>query len=245
MAVILTLSVRLIGESGRNVTVVFYSVYAALWFLTDLYWLVYDLLRPEIRMPFAANEFGEAAVFLMLAAMVGSEVDHRAQLPLGYLVGTLVFAACNVILWIVWSGEVAQDVIVGAALGWLYYNCVRSLRWSRAFDSGDWICLGTLCAGLILCQGLTFPLSGNAKVVSELTAYGISLAGILFLGWKLFGVYRKDLIRERLFLSVTLLMWITTSKYMSGGNWYYLFMNLETVLIPLCFVSVRKAVKTA
>ena len=64
LAVLLGLTVRLVGESARNLTAVFLSFSFGLWLLTDLYWLIYDLMRPEIRMPFAANEIGEAALFL-------------------------------------------------------------------------------------------------------------------------------------------------------------------------------------
>ena len=58
LAVLLTLSVKLISESERNLTAVFMSFYFALWLLTDLYWLIYDLMRPESRMPFAASVSG-------------------------------------------------------------------------------------------------------------------------------------------------------------------------------------------
>ena len=56
LALLLMLSVKLISESERNLTAVFMSFFFALWLLTDLYWLVYDLMRPDMRMPFAANE---------------------------------------------------------------------------------------------------------------------------------------------------------------------------------------------
>ncbi len=47
LAVLLKLAVKLIGESGRSLTAVFLSFSFALWLLTDLYWLIYDLMRPE------------------------------------------------------------------------------------------------------------------------------------------------------------------------------------------------------
>ena len=56
LAVLLTLSVKLISESERNLTAVFMSFYYALWLLTDLYWLVYDLMRPDMRIAFTVKE---------------------------------------------------------------------------------------------------------------------------------------------------------------------------------------------
>jgi hypothetical protein len=46
-AVLLMLSIKLIGESARNLTAVFLSFSYNLFLLTDLYWLIYDLMRPE------------------------------------------------------------------------------------------------------------------------------------------------------------------------------------------------------
>ena len=46
------------GESAGNLTAVFLSFSYSLCLLTDLYWLIYDLMRPESRMPFAASVSG-------------------------------------------------------------------------------------------------------------------------------------------------------------------------------------------
>ena len=244
-AVLPALSVKLIGESGRNITAVFLSFCFALWLLTDLYWLIYDLMRPETRMPFAANEIGEAAVFLMAAATINSAVRHRARLPLGFLVGTLLFAGSNAVLWILWSGEIVQDVIVGAVFAWLFYSIVRSLRSERLLTRPEWILLGVLCIALIACQALTFIVPQDVKNIPDLCAYILLAAGIVFFTYKLFRAFRGKLPYAQLFLSFALTIWITTSKYMSGGSWYDLFLNLETVTMPLWYVTVRKVVKAA
>ena len=243
LAVLLTLSVKLIGESGRNLTAVFLSFSFTLWLLTDLYWLIYDLMRPESRMPFAANEIGEAALFLVTAAMINSSVKRRTRLPMSYLAGTLLFSVSNVVLWILWSGEIVQDLVVGAVFAWLFYSIVCSLRWSQALNKLEWIILGLLCTAIIACQGLTFIVSENAKNIPDLCAYALLIAGIVFFVYKLINVYRRNLPYAQMFLSFALVTWMIMAKYMSGGNWYNLFLTLETLGLPLWYMSVRKVVK--
>ena len=243
LAVLLTLSVKLISESERNLTAVFMSFYFALWLLTDLYWLVYDLMRPDMRMPFAANEIGEAAMFLMGAATINSAVKHRTRLPMGYLAGIHLFAISNVVLWILWSGEIVQDIIVGTVFIWFFYSIVRALRWSQALSSREWIVLAVLCTALIISQGLTFIVPENVKPVPDTCAYLLLIAGGVFFIYKLIRAYKGGLAYAQLFLSYALVIWQTMAKYMSGGNWYNLFLTLGTIGIPLWYMSVRKVVK--
>ena len=242
-AVLLMLSIKLIGESARNLTAVFLSFSYILFLLTDLYWLIYDLMRPESRMPFAANEIGEAALFLVIAATINSAVRHHARLPVGYLAGAHLFAISNVVLWILWSGEIVQDIIVGAVFVWLFYSIVRALRWSQALSSREWIVLAVLCTALIISQGLTFIVPENVKPVPDTCAYLLLIAGGVFFIYKLIRAYKGGLAYAQLFLSYALVVWLTMAKYMSGGNWYNLFLTLETIGIPLWYMSVRKVVK--
>lgn len=243
LALLLTLSVKLIGESGRSLTAVFLSFSLALWLLTDLYWLIYDLMRPESRMPFAANEIGEAALFLVTAATINSAVKRRTRLPMGYLVGTFLFSVSNVVLWILWSGEVVQDIVSGIVFAWLFCSIVRALRWSQALSSREWIVLAVLCTALIISQGLTFIVPENVKPVPDTCAYLLLIAGGVFFIYKLIRAYKGGLAYAQLFLSYALVVWLTMAKYMSGGNWYNLFLTLETIGIPLWYMSVRKVVK--
>ena len=243
LAVLLGLTVRLVSESARNLTAVFLSFSFGLWLLADLYWLIYDLMRPESRMPFAANEIGEAAFFLVIAAMVNSGFRRPTRLPMGFLAGSCLFAVSNAALWILWSGEIVEDIVVGAVFAWLYCSIVRSLRSEQALTGPEWIALGALCTALIVCQSLTFIVSEDIKNIPDLFAYILLIAGAVFFACLFIRSYKEKLAHVQMFLSFALVIWITTAKYMSGGNWYNLFLTLETPGIILWFLSVRKAVK--
>ena len=94
LAVLMILSVRLIRESGQATPAVFLTFILSLWLLTDLYWVVYDLMRHGSRMPFAANEIGEAAIFLLEGAMLASLAGGWKGGACVQGILALLFAAC-------------------------------------------------------------------------------------------------------------------------------------------------------
>ena len=165
LAVMVFLTIRLLLKNTNSLTAVFISFCFALWFLGDIYWLVYDILRSDARMPFAANEFAEAAIMLTLAAALNSAVPHGTRAAVRQVVFGALFAVCNVVLWIAWSGEWVQDVITGLAFVWFIASAVCSLKVVHALSKQEWVLLGVLCARLIASwEKLLQKVSLNATV---------------------------------------------------------------------------------
>ena len=61
----------------RSIAPVFFTFGLASYLISNVYWVAYDLLRPETRMPFAANEFGEIGLFLLLASTLNTVFRGR------------------------------------------------------------------------------------------------------------------------------------------------------------------------
>lgn len=243
LAVLLTLSIRMIDKGVRSLAAVNLSFCLALWLLGDLYWIVYDLMRPESRMPFAANEIGEAAVFLMLAAVINSVMTLASHPSIAYTIGAIIFGIGNTALWIAWSGEWIQDILIGAVFTWLLYSIVRSLVNLRVLPGWQWILLGILCIGLIAGQSLLFFVENIAGTVIETGVYVILFVGIIIILHRLILSYKeKDEPRVLLTVAFAMIVWIVLGKYMSEGTAYNVFLLFETICLPLCFLAVRRVV---
>ena len=246
LAVLLPLSVKLAGRKGGSLTAVFLAFCYALWLFTDLYWLIYDIARPDSRMPFAANEIGEAAVFLMMAAMLGAACGQSTfRLSLQAL-AALVFGGCNVVLWIAWSGEWVEDILVGLIFMYLLYSIVVSLKSEEALKAGEWIFTGLLCLLLLLSQSLTLLTEEPLKSVADSAGYFLLVLGSVF--WAFHGIRsmkKKAAPKMQLVLACAALGWMITSKYMSAGGWYNAFLLLEDLGLPLMYLAVRKVVEEA
>ena len=244
LGILLALSVHLIRENGKKLTAVFLSFCFALWLFTDLYWIIYDYMRPESRMPFAANEIGEAAAFLMMAATINSVFMHNMRPPILKAVGTLIFAVCNIALWIAWSGEWIQDILFGAVFAWFLYSVVRALSVESILKRGEWIALSVLCSLLIVCQVLSFALKENLKLLTGLVGYFLLIIGVIFFTYKLIREYRNaDRSRAEISIAFALMAWIIMGKYMSDAGWYALFLALETTTLLLWYLTVRRVVR--
>ena len=243
LSVLLFFSVRLIRESNRSLTAVFLTFAFTLWLLTDLYWIIYDSMRPDSRMPFAVNEIGEAAVFLLIAATLNASVSHWFPEAWKQATGALFFAACNIALWITWSGEWLQDLLVGAAYMYCLYILACSMKRQQALSKNEWIGLGMTCGLLIAGQGLTFLVSQQAKGAVDTGCYLLLAAGVVLWAAKILSARKQHAAPKTLLcLSVALLGWTMTAKYMSEGGWYIAFLTMETLIMPLPFLSARKAV---
>lgn len=243
LAVLLVFSVGLIRRSGRSLTAVFLTFVYTLLLLTDLYWVIYDFMRPGIRMPFAVNEVGEAAGFLLMSALLSSAVNYRLASARKQAIGTVLFAVCNVALWIAWSGEWAQDLIVGAAFSYFLISTTCALKVQRQLSKSEWIGLGIGCTLLILAQSLTFFTKPQTKNALETGCYIFLVAGIVYWTYKMFAARKKQASSKAvLCLVFALISWLITAVYMSDGMWYSVFLAVETFAQLLMYLSVRKVV---
>ena len=120
VAVLLALivwTVRTLIRERFSEPIAFTAFALACLLLSDLYWIAWALLEPEARMPFAVNEIGECAVFLLLAAAMRTQLADAPRFAGARTLLPALFTACNVGLWIAWSGEWRQDVVTGLTLG--------------------------------------------------------------------------------------------------------------------------------
>ena len=117
MLFVLIFAVRRIVFGERKMKLVYFAFGMTSFLLSDLYWLVYGVVRPGTRMPFAANEIAEWAMFLMFAASLDAAVPKPRRLPPGKMLAAAIFTLGNTLLWIGWSGEWIQDVLTGVCVG--------------------------------------------------------------------------------------------------------------------------------
>ena len=118
---VLICCIRTIRQGERYIPLIFFAFAIACFIICGFYWMTYVQLRPDTRMPFAANEIAEWAIFLLLGeALRTGSPGNRIRMN-GEVLLAALFVAANTMLWIAWSGEWIQDVLTGLSLG--YYIC--------------------------------------------------------------------------------------------------------------------------
>ena len=169
--VIIIRNARLIGKNSRSITAVFFTLSTCSMLLSYIYWLAYEILRPGIRMPFAANEAGEMAINLLLASVLVTVFGMNKISSYKEAAFGIAFQIACVLLWIGWSGEWVQDILSGLILCYLVFMTVKALIISGAFNRREWQFQGISLGLLAVLQGMTFLLEGNPKVTLDVICY--------------------------------------------------------------------------
>ena len=105
LIIVLAGVLRMILRDEKNIKAIFFAFAIVASLLSDIYWLAYDILRPFSRMPFAANEIAEWAMFVSLGAVLASDIKAFGVDARKESIFSILFVIANVALWIAWSGE--------------------------------------------------------------------------------------------------------------------------------------------
>lgn len=210
--------------------------------MSSLYWLVFALLRPETRMPFAANEFGEIGAFLLLASSLNAVFRGRFAAARKTVVCAAFFAAASTALWIGWSGEWVEDMLIGFSFGYFLCVCVRSMKQSDALSRWEWRLLGGFAAGILALQGLTtFLLPEPWKTFADYAAYAVMFTMLICAMIKLIRtMVRKENPAAQFSLAASFLACCISNMYMSEGVFYLAALPFYMVSMPLVYVALRR-----
>ena len=238
--------IRLLSAGGTSMVVVFFLFASVSMILSDLYWITYDLLRPESRMPFAANEIAEAALFLLLASALNVSLRPAPGAALREMILTALFAAACTALWIAWSGEWADDLLAGLTFGYLLCCIARAIRLTGGFIRAEWIGLGAGAAVLILLQTAIFFVPPALGEILDLCCYVLMFLGVGFIFTKTVHAARTDAdSRRQLSLSACCYGVSVSALFMSEGVCYLLLALFATASFVLMMNAVQKEVAQA
>lgn len=242
-SVILFRSTNFLRAGTRSMVPVFFYFANISMLINGAYWLVYDLQRPGIRMPFAANEFGEAAFFLLFASVLTSMFGDRLKREVKVILPCILFVIASACLWYAWSGEWVQDIITGLAFCYFLSISVMSVKATEAFSRIEWRVFAAAAAALITGQTLTLLVPDALKRPVDLCCYLLMFAVLIYLTSKCFRVIRKEVSAEELTtLSMVCYVWSVSTMYMSTGIWYIFAEMFSTIAIVFIYIGIRKEV---
>ena len=234
-------TLRLLASEKRDARTVLFAFAVASVLLSNLYWLAYDILRPGTRMPFAANEIGEWALFLLLGAAVRTQPEAPSAKREVFCAA--LFTAANVALWIAWSGEWIQDILTGAAFGYFLCTLAAQLRQEEAFPVWEWRLLGVACPVFIAAQTAIFLVPEPMKRSLDLFCYCLLFAVMAILLIRaLRSLGKAERASSAVLATFAAYAWTTVTQYMSSGWFYIAALLLATLCFPMMLLALRKEV---
>lgn len=225
----------------RSMAPVYFTFALISYLFSNLYWIAYDLLRPETRMPFAANEFGEIGLFLLMGSTLSAVFRGRFAAARREMLCAAFFAAASVALWIGWSGEWLQDILTGFCFGYYLCVCVRSLKQSDALSKTEWRLFGGLAALLLLLQGGTFLLSGVWRTAADYGAYAVMFSVLFYaLGKTVRALRRGQDPARQVALTFACQAWTESTLFMSAGVFYAAAEVSLLICLPLMLLALHR-----
>ena len=237
-------TIRLIRREKLSVPVIFFAMGAMALVVSLVYWLAYDLIMPpDIRMPFAANELGESAGFLLIASSLKAAFGEKMNLRTKETALGLAFTAVNIFLWIGWSGEIIQDLVGGAAFGYLVCIMLNSLRRSSVFSRRTGIAavvLFTLITALAL-PSIYFP--EPMRAAADAYPYPLIILSSIYFTWRAAKSMRGASAGKEAYAAAAFCyVWCTAGMYMCSEPVYYIPNILAIISVQIMMLSLRKAV---
>lgn len=225
-------SIRLMIKEKTGLLPFFFALSMSSYLLSNLYWIAYDVLRPETRMPIACNEIGECAMILLLSAGLEMRLTDRKRI-LGEIVFAFLFIGANIALWIAWSGEWFQDIVFGIPYIYFMWVLIRGLR-SRCSLKRTELWMASVMSIFVLAMQIPLLVYRNFLFVIANIAYPVVMFSLMaWLGIKSF--------RDRdFFVSSTFFLWTELSMFLSPDIYYNIAMILNTVAVFVLFVSMKK-----
>lgn len=232
LAYIMVKTTRMMPGTKQCIFPFFVVLAMASCLLSNLYWIAYDILNPDTRMPIAANEIAECAAVLLLSAGLNAVLKNRQKVPAEILFAVF-YTVGNIVLWIVWSGEWFQDIFFGIPYIYFLWILVRGLR-SRGPLSPRELYMMAVVSVVALALLAMLPISGGGVYAfAKYASYVLKFALMLWLGIRC--LQSRDV-----FMASTFFLWTNFAMFSSAEFYYYIAFLANTASFPFLFVSLKK-----
>lgn len=234
---------RTIRHGERYLPLIFFTFSIACFVLSGFYWMAYVLLRPDTRMPFAANEIAEWAIFLLLGEALRTGAPEKHIRANGEVILAALFTAANTMLWIAWSGEWIQDILTGLTLGYLICSIVSRMKLEKAFAEIEWRGFEIICLLLIGAQTATFFVAENIKGRLDGLCYFLLFFVSAWLAFRaILVVCKKASPRKFVCMTFAFFCWNLITMYMSASPFYEIAYVGCIICLPFMMYSLIKEV---
>lgn len=254
----------LMGDKKNTGLKVFYAFGMLCFLASDAYWIVYDYMNPDVRMPFAVNEVGEAAFFLLMASCLrllikgspdrtvsgaAAEAGDAQSLRDPYrdarlqAVLTAVFVLAQMVLWIIWTREWIQDTLGGLPIAYFFCLCAVYAKQTDSFSKREWSLLAGSSFLAVAVNFAALAVERGPVYDGMMTAAFAVLAAVA--AWLAYRVLQLLLSGEAplscMALSFVFMAWTVSAMYMSEGFAYIYFEAMNLISVIFTALSLRKA----
>ena len=232
LAVVIVSSIKLMTNENATFFPFMFVLAMSSYFLSDLYWIAYDLLKPDTRMPIASNEIGECAMILLLSAGLETILDEK-QKKTGEVAFAILFIGANIVLWIAWSGEWFQDILFGIPYIYFLWILIRGLLSRKLLSLKEMLFVSVASVSVLMMQIPLFFVKGKLFELTDFLNFVVMFVVMAWLGFKSFQC--KDC-----FVASTFFLWTELSMFLSHDVYYNIALAVNTIACISMFLSMKR-----
>jgi hypothetical protein len=232
--VVIAKAIKLTINTRTSVLPFFFTLAMSGYLLSGLYWITYDFLKPDTRMPMACNEICECAVVLLLCAGMDAILKDKEKIA-GEIAFAILFIGANIALWIAWSGEWVQDILFGAPYIYFFWLLVRGLKSRGGLSRKEMWLIAAVGVVVLALQMPQFFVEGLVLKLVEGVSFAVMFAMAIWLGVKSF--QRKDY-----FVASTFYLWTDLSTFLNADVYYYVLSFANAAALLIMFSLLKKEV---
>ncbi|MBR5944973.1 MAG: hypothetical protein IKZ94_08515 [Lachnospiraceae bacterium] len=240
---IIVLSGRLMAKKEYGLLPAYFTFAMVSYLLGDVYYVAYNILRPNTRMPMAATEIAECAMLLLLSAGIETISDIRAKINWPALFFAIAFTGANIALWAAWSGDIPMSVIFGLPYVYYMYLILVGLYNSGAAELNKIaVCIVVMC----LVVSLSIAALGADEYHYMILTNICYVFDYLILIWVFVRYIRMMLNKDplcksrALYLSYTFHIGTLFVMFMSEGFMYSVATAVSILSLPMMFFAMKK-----
>ena len=222
---------KMIGRKNSYLPA-FFTFAMVSYLLSTLYWIAFVILRPEARMPFAADEIAECAMLLLLSAGIIADKKTERKFVASEIIYIFVFCAGNIALWICWSGEWVQDIIFGLPYAYSMWLVIRGIADTKAISRLERITVRTACCLMVASQSLIL-------VVSEQYQGALEICGNILMFAMLIWLLIKNIKCRNLFLSYAFFLGTMFVSFACSGIFYSIATAFQIIALPIMYLTLK------
>ncbi len=233
---------RLSKNCHNSLPVSLFSFALISFVIQSLYWIVYNILRPDTWMPFSAEEIAGSAVLLLLGSCLVNAFPKEEKLNIAALVISFLFIGLNAALWILWSGEWVQDIVFGLPYVYILYVIIAGMWGKKLLNKSETV---VLLAGLVLIYVLCFisTFATENIILINNVFYGLLFlytAFVLFVDYRAAFCKKKSGVVGAMYLSFMSFVWTGLAIYMCAGVFYGIANICNILAIPAMYFAVKR-----
>ena len=246
---VIIMFIRISGRSVSKLVPVFFTFAMISYLLSDVYWIVYNYLRPDTREPLTANEIAECAAILLLSATLESLIkdkkhkNDKNKMTAAELAYSVIFIGANIALWIIWSGEWVEDILFGIPYIYILYLVIDGIVRTKAMDLKHSLTVLILSLAVLLMLVAALFLTGTLYSVAAAASYVCAYVIFGYLFGKCVGfLCKSDGGVRAILMSAGAFEWSLLVTFMSDGVMYIVAGAAVTASIILMYLAYKKEV---